>query len=108
MSDPRRPGDADDRDSRPAGQHPRSRAFDEQNVPFAIPAREHDEQHLRLRLGRADLDARWSELEQAWREAELRLGSGEESDRAWRCVAEAVRQALGELQLAIDTLRRWP
>jgi hypothetical protein len=108
MSDPRRPGEGGEGGSPPEVPHPRSRVFDEQQVPFAIPAHEHDEQHVRLHLGRADLESRWSELEQAWREAELRLGSGEESDRAWRCVAEAVRQALGELQLAIDTLRRWP
>ena len=100
----RHPGDEDE--SAPSAH--RSRVFDENEVPFAIPAGEHDEQHLRLRLGRADLESRWEQLEQAWREAELRLGSGEESDRAWRCVAEAGRQALGELQLAIDTLRRWP
>ena len=92
----------------PAPAAPRSRVFDEQQVPFAMPAGEHDERHVRLRLGRADLEGRWSELEQAWREAELRLGSAEESDRAWGCVAEATRQALGELQLAIDALRRWP
>ena len=86
----------------------RSRVFDEQQVPFAIPPGEHDEQQLRLSLGRADLESRWRELERTWRETELRLGSGEESDRAWRCVAEAVRQALGELQVAIEALRRWP
>jgi hypothetical protein len=83
-------------------------SVDPDELPFAIPPAERDDLHLRLHLAKAELDGRWSELERAWREAELRLGSGDESDRAWRRVADATARAMADLQSAIEALRHWP